>query len=283
MTSSSRLSPSVASELTRIAASGAAHRGPSSLCSDGLWGQAVELILNSRSIVIISGFYVPKASAPETDGPTGAVALAAALSSTGRKVRVWTDGLCLSCIKKCAAVIGLPESIVEDASSYERTGDADLLIYTERLGRAFDGRYYNMRREDITEWTAPLDEFALSSGLPVIGIGDGGNEVGMGSLSKELAVIMPDYASNLCVVPADVCIPVDVSNWGAYALAAALSSAKKRWLAQSEEQELAMLRELCDDGAVDGVTLRREMSVDGMAADVHVSVLSRLREAAAII
>jgi hypothetical protein len=186
----------------------------------------------------------------------------------------------LSCIKKCAAVIGLPDNIVSDASSRESVGDADLLIYTERLGRASDGRYYNMRREDITEWTAPLDEFALSSGLPVIGIGDGGNEVGMGSLSKELAGIMPDYAGSLCVVPADVCIPVDVSNWGAYALTAALSSVEKRWLAQNEDEEIAMLRELCDDGAVDGVTLRRGMSVDGMAADVHVGVLSSLREAA---
>ena len=56
---------------------------------------------------------------------------------------------------------------------------ADLLIFLERPGRAGDGRYYNMRGRDISASVVPLDDLAahaLERGLPVIGIGDGGNE-----------------------------------------------------------------------------------------------------------
>jgi hypothetical protein len=208
--------------------------------------------------------------------------LARALTGIGKDVRVWTDGLCLEAFRRCAEVMEFPLVNVEDASvdGFDPSG-VDLLIYIERLGRARDGSYYNMRGEDIRSWTAPLDSFALCNGAArTIGIGDGGNEVGMGCLEGELCGMMPDYADCLCVIGADVCIPVDISNWGAYALSAAVSAVEGRWLGQSSEEESAMLYALADSGAVDGLTGKSEASVDGLRLDRHLEVISLLREAA---
>jgi len=134
-----------------------------------------------------------------------------------------------------------------------------------------------MRGEDISQWTPDLDSFALSGTVPVIGIGDGGNEVGMGSLFSRLSEIMPTYSSCLCVIPSDVCMPVDVSNWGGYALAAALSRSCGRWLGQTEEEELGMLEALCARGVVDGVSKRCLPSVDGLGPDVHLQIRNELQ------
>jgi hypothetical protein len=167
---------------------------------------------------------------------------------------------------------------VRDVSGGEaREEQPDLLIYVERLGRAGDGAYYDMRGRDVSEFTSPLDEFAVRGGSRVIGIGDGGNEVGMGNFAERLSAMMPDYAKCLSSVRADVCIPADVSNWGAYALASALSFERGEWLGQTEDEETAMLEALASAGAVDGVTKTRSLSVDGFDISKHLEIISSLR------
>lgn len=264
--------------LTGIVASGMTGRGPSCLCVPGVWTRALSLIKDKKKIAVVSGFYVPSAAAPETDGPPGALVLARALRSLGHEAEVWTDSLCVHAMKCCARALDFSEEFVCDVSN-ETTGDsgADLLIYLERLGRARDGAYYDMRAADVSRWTSALDSFALSGTVAVIGIGDGGNEVGMGSLVEPLSKIMSSYSPCLCVVPSDVCIPVDVSNWGGYALTAALSRAAGRWLGQTCEEERGMLTSLCECGVVDGVSRKALLSVDGLDLEEHLRVLTALR------
>ncbi|MDR1885868.1 MAG: DUF4392 domain-containing protein [Synergistaceae bacterium] len=272
-----RLRYGTSRRLTEITAGGATGRGPSCLCADEIWGRALDLIARSEKIAVISGFYIPSARAPETDGPPGAVVLARALSLLGRDVEVWTDSLCHDCFRACGSSIGFSEGRVRNVSNDVRhSAGIDLFIYVERPGRASDGAYYNMRREDITRWSAPLDRFALEGSAPVLAIGDGGNEVGMGSLAGSLADLMPRYAPCLCVVGADVCIPVDVSNWGAYALVTAMSFMDGRWLGQSLEEDVRMLESLSSRGAVDGVTGMRGMSVDGLEICEHLRIRAEL-------
>lgn len=264
--------------LTAIVASGVTGRGPSCLCEPEVWQRALSLIDGKKKIAIVSGFYVPAAGAPETDGPPGSLVLARALLTLGYEVEVWTDSFCLACMKRTAQVLGFPQNFVFDVS-HDTYGDfkADLLIYLERLGRAGDGAYYNMRGEDISRWTPALDSFALHGTVPVIGIGDGGNEVGMGSLHGPLSDMMSTYSPCLCVVPSDVCIPVDVSNWGGYALVAALSRACGRWLGQTEKEERAMVEALCDCGVVDGVSRECRLSVDGLGIEEHLRIREELQ------
>jgi hypothetical protein len=145
--------------------------------------------------------------------------------------------------------------------------DMDLLVFIERPGHATDGRYYDMKGVDIGDVAAPLDkaaEVALCRGIPVLGIGDGGNEAGMGLFYDALAERMPRYAPCLSRVSATVCLPVDVSNWGAYALTAVLSGFYRRWLGMGEGEESAMLEALSRAGAVDGMTGLPGASVDGV-------------------
>lgn len=274
-----RLDPREASSLTRAAASGRTNRGPSTLCADGMWQGALDLIDKARSISIVTGFFIPAASAPETDGPPGAAILARALrAAAGKEVEILTDDLCLACVRAAASAAGLPRDIVRAVSGTDAPPRSGLLIYIERLGRAADGRYYDMRMTDISDRTAPLDQFALSAAVPVIAIGDGGNEVGMGRFAHELSKIMPDYARCLSSVGANLCLPVDVSNWGAYALAEAVAIAAAKPHAIARDDELAIIDAMIEAGAVDGVRKCASRSVDGLDAPMLAEVIAELTD-----
>lgn len=275
-----KIDAAIAHKLTKTVASGMTARGPSALCLDSVWQEALDLVGQNKRIAIISGFYVPAASAPETDGPPGSIVLARALLHLGHDVTIWTDSLCFSCFLKCAQAMHFPESRIQTIFEEELKTElqTDLLIYIERLGRARNGLYCNMRGEDISSWTTPIDSYAERS-IPVIAIGDGGNEVGMGNFLEPLSEMMPDYADCLCTICSDVCIPVDVSNWGAYALVAALSYSEGKWLGQTDAEERIMLEALCSCGVVDGVSKECTLSVDGMPLIQHQTIRNALENA----
>ena len=100
------------------------------------------------------------------------------------------------------------------------------LIAIERSGRAADGRNYNMHGTDITSFTAPLDEWFLTAGklrITTIGIGDGGNEIGMGRVQAKVKEVVKFGGQIGSVVTTDFLVVAGVSNWGAYGLVGALS------------------------------------------------------------
>jgi hypothetical protein len=82
---------------------------------------------------------------------------------------------------------------------------------------------------------APLHKMAevaraqdTARGIKFIGIGDGGNELGMGKVIQHVYTHIPLGEKIGCVLKADYLIAASVSNWGAYALygAAALIHAE---------------------------------------------------------
>jgi len=297
-----------AGAITKIVSGGTSGRGPSVLCGDALWREAVRLIRASESVAVITGFFVPSAGAAETDGPAGSVVLARALLDCGLRTEIWTDFRCEPVVRACAEAMGHPAVRVRDVSGIvNEVHIPGLLIYVERLGRSASGAYYDMRGNDISAFTSPLDEFAIRGGSAVIGIGDGGNEVGMGNFADSLAEIMPDYAECLSTVGADVAIPADVSNWGAYGLVAALSAECLStvgadvaipadvsnwgayglvaalsldagvWLGHSEPGEINMAEALLKAGAVDGLRKTATASVDGFDLQKQLEILTALR------
>jgi hypothetical protein len=150
---------------------------------------------------------------------------------------------------------------------------------------------HNMRGRAIDDYTAPAHRLfeAVQRGdhrIKTIGIGDGGNEIGMGSIPWELlrAALDGDQAGRIiCRIAVDFPILAGVSNWGAYALACAVASLKGQrdlmaaWDDRPEQEVIeALVREA---GAVDGLTRRREATVDGLPLDVHLDVLARIRAA----
>ncbi len=264
-----------------IVASDRCGRYLSRLCSPSAFEEALGLLEASSRPVLVTGFFVPSAEAPETDGPPGTAVLARALERSGRNAVVTTDCWNAETVYACCRALAIKAPLVaEDPKEILGLG-SDLIIFVERLGRACDGRYYNMRGEDISYCTAPLDgaaHLALEKGIPVLAVGDGGNEAGMACLMPEMGDLLSGFGKCLSTVPSTVAVPVDVSNWGAYALACIMSCREGRWLGHTPEEERAMLEAMAAAGAVDGVTGKNELSVDGLGIEEHLKVVARLKE-----
>ena len=141
-----------------------------------------------------------------------------------------------------------------------------------------------MRGTDIAAYAAPLDRLFSAGPWRTIAIGDGGNEIGMGRVARPLiARHVPSGEEIGCVVPADFLIAAGVSHWGAYAFLAALATLRPDWstamlsgLDPTLDQSVieAMVR---DGPAVDGVSLRRETTIDGLGMDQHHAVMQAVR------
>ena len=129
----------------------------------------------------------------------------------------------------------------------------------------------------------PLVRLCRARGIPTIGIGDGGNEMGMGNAGGILRKLMVygDARYNGGIVPAqetDFVVPVTVSNWGGYGVAAALAAILDRPdLIHDEATERRMLLAASLEGLIDGVTGTTLPTSDGLGESVHVAIVTMLR------
>lgn len=271
------LARQLARRITETAACGRAGRGVASLCTDDVWQSAADLMMGHGRASIVTGFFIMSASAPETDGPLGSAVLARALRSLSIETEILTCSRCSDAVRACSAALGLPPDVVRDAEA-EQIQPSDLVIFIERPGHSYDGRYYDMRQNDISERVYPLDRITEGRACEVVAVGDGGNEAGMGPLRESALRMLPDLERSLSVVRSDVCVPCDVSNWGAYGIVAALSIAAGIDLMHTERDEAAMLSAVMSSGGVDGVSRMPAMSVDGFDISISQGVLRTLRE-----
>jgi hypothetical protein len=154
------------------------------------------------------------------------------------------------------------------------------LVSVERPGRAADGGYYNARGRSITGLNAPLDGVFLRRwpGVVTVGVGDGGNEIGMGRVRARVARDVPNGARIASVVRTDHLIVAGTSNWGAWGLVAHLALVTGRRLLHTPAEEARLTRAMVRAGAVDGLTGAPVASVDNLPLGVHQSVLGALRE-----
>jgi hypothetical protein len=263
--------------------------------SAGGLAAAARALAAGRSVGLITGFFVPRGdvAAPETDGPVGTALLAAALAACGVPARIAVDTPCAAAVRAAVETTGqavpVDEVGVEDRAGLERLIEAwrsaglSHVLAIERCGRSADGRPRNMRGVDVSVWTAPLDDLFIAGPWTKLAVGDGGNEIGMGKLPIDLiARSVPNGAAIACVVPCDHLVVAGVSNWGAYGLMAALAVLRSDWrktIAKflTAERDLAVTRAIVDKaGAVDGVTARREPTVDGLGPDIHGPLIDEL-------
>jgi hypothetical protein len=146
---------------------------------------------------------------------------------------------------------------------------------------------HTMRGRDITAMMSPahlLFEAAYdqSPRITTIGIGDGGNEIGMGKIPWEvIRRNIPLGGMVACRVPTDHLIVCGISNWGAYGLAAGVRLLRGEWDSHlfdpNREQEL--LRVMVAKGLlVDGVTGQATVTVDGLRFERYAEPLRRLAE-----
>lgn len=235
--------------------------------------------------LIVTGFYVLMAGKPETDGPPGAIAIGNALQSLGRRVSYVTDACTAPVLRQWAGeaeviefpVAGVEESKRHAAELLERLRP-DLLISIERCGRNSNDEYLNMRGRSITHETARVD-YLFDGSVPSVGIGDGGNEIGMGNL-LEIIPSVDSLPDDPAIAEVDHLVIASVSNWGGYGLVAAISRLTGRNLLPTAEAEDLMVQGMVRAGAVDGTTGDAVPTVDNFSMEENGALLARLHRIA---
>ena len=243
--------------------------------------RAARMLRDCRGNILIgTGFPVVKTF--ETDGPVGAIAMYDAFEKLGATPTI-VCGRPLS--QALAARYRVHEIRVGDHNRREAEAlealqkyQPEAIISIERPGQAIDGGYYNMRGESISEYTACFDSFMNLCECPTIGIGDGGNEIGMGNVAEALRGLNIIPATTTCTE----LIVADVSNWGAYGLISFLSAWQQRDLL-AEFVPLDTLRYISELGSVDGVTRVNQLTEDGLDPSEGEAVLRDLRRACGFI
>jgi Domain of unknown function (DUF4392) len=244
--------------------------------------EAAELLLQTDGPVLIgTGFYIAHAGKPETDGPPGAVALARALEGIGREVHFVTDEVCSAMMERMSEgrplhvmPLGDGDSIRRLAASIIDAVKPGVLIAIERCGPDAAGRFLQYSGRDITENTGRVD-YLFEKGIASIGIGDGGNEIGMGKVA-DIVRALPGLPDRPCVVPADKLVLGSVSNWGAYGLLAALSLMVGRTLMPSVKEEEELRRATVAAGAVEAFSGEPTVAVDGYPDELNRLVVEQL-------
>lgn len=253
----------------------------------------------SAQLEIITGFYIPSADPPafETDGLLGSVFLLRALSPIDVEIGIYVEAACQKSLVAGIAEVGWPPhhigAIVQSNMRDRKVGITggigclfpSHLLALERVGPADNDRCLSMRGIDITDRMLPVTNLFRRDATQTvtIGIGDGGNEIGMGKLPHELvAANVPNGDLIHCRVATDFLILAGVSNWGAYALAAGVYVLRGKTppadlFDPAREREIleVMVRE---GPLVDGVTGKQTATVDGLSWEDYAKPLVRIRE-----
>lgn len=261
-------------------------RGLAAHAESGRLLPAARELMDGERIIIVTGFCIRAAMTGETDGPPGALAVADALVRLGKSVVLLTDDFSSTLLAAGAgasgshpriATMNLPQDSADEAIDGLIADFAPThVLAIERPGNAIDGHRYSMRGEMLDDLAASADRL-LAPPRPrnytTVAIGDGGNELGMGSLRDKFSGRINHGELIFSVTTADHVIAAGISNWGAYALAAALSLLSGRPLIRPPEHERVVLDAIVRAGAVDGCTRRCELSVDGLAWDDYARTL----------
>ena len=267
------------------------------------------------TVLIATGTYFP----PwywygETDGPPGAAVLARAVKLHFDATPViltegpLTDMMAATCRGAGLNVIDFEQAKIarspsvaimsfpsddKDAQREARRIVSELnpaaFISIERMGRNEKGVYHTATGLDISPPVAKIDyvlEQCNYHHALTIGIGDVGNELGLGKIKDAIREHM--LAGKICNcpckggaavhVPADIPVIASVSNWATYGIVDCLAAIKdKPELLHTGEQEIRALRRCADAGAVDGRTAFCEYTADGTSEIVDAGVVEMMR------
>ncbi len=241
-------------------------------------------------IFIITGFPVLPKNVCETDGPSGAAVLADTLNSIGMKPTMVTDELCVDVVKAVTPKISVEKCSVDNDIAMEKTEELfstynpSVLVSIERPGWNEKQECHTMRGINISNLVGKTDylfSYARKMGITTIAVGDGGNELGCGSIIDTVRKHVPYGAKCQCpcgkgiaaTTPSDVLVIGGTSNWGAYGIAACLSLLKNLDYRHDGKSELRLLNRIINAGGIDSVTQKREPFVDGVPTSINKLVV----------
>lgn len=268
----------------------------------------VDCVNRGDVVGVLTGFSIPPEMTQETDGPPGAAVLARAIGTgLDADVIIVCDP---GAVKTCEAVVaevgfdvvdradglGDRSAVTIEAlpSSPDRvTGYLDsfagvspaAFVTVEKAAPNRAGVYHNMTGHDISSASGRIEEFLTGfESVPLIGIGDGGNEVGMGVIEDTVrdeieygsVCQCPCGAGIAAAIDADVLVPATVSNWGASAITAGLAHRTGTAVLHDPAAERRMLEAAADTGAIDGIAGGTTGWCDGMPPAIHESIVRLL-------
>lgn len=283
-------------------------------------GSLLDGLADADVVLIVTGHVHPVVMPHgETDGPLGAAALARLIDNAADvHPIVLCDGPVVEVMRDTVRAAGLlPMSEVPAAGERGRratvlplstsaaTARAEVeaiasrlrigaVVTIEKIGPNRQGVMHSGLGNDLTAWLGRGDqavEVARAHGVPTIGIGDLGNEIGFGGIIDAVERHVPYGATCQCgcgggtasVLATDHLLVAGTSNWGAYALAAATAARMGHAdLLHDGDDELAMLEAARRAGAVDGLSNGPTREVDGIPAAFHARWVDLLRDAARI-
>lgn len=235
--------------------------------------------LEKGTVFLYTGFYV--GGYAETDGPIGTYFMSQALTKLGYRPIIVTDALCEGYFKECETLYLANEQCHDEFTCKEILKEYDPVCHfsIERCGKNSEGMYANARKKDIGLHTVALDDLYLlgSKSRPSLGIGDGGNEIGMGNFKETILEHLP---LSPCVVECDYPVIASVSNWGAYGVIACLQKLTGETLLPEFSEIDAYLDHILSLGSVDGIHVANVKSVDGKEWHTEEEILNALKDAA---
>jgi hypothetical protein len=299
-------------ELEEIILDDPGHCGVKKLREDGDFVKSVISLSHARSVAVIFGFpcNISEKNMEETDGPPGALAIAQSLMALGKDVIIVSEERNRDLVNDCVEYLygqGALKSKVRFRSCREVVESKgvgfDCLVAIERVGQASDGCHYSSRGIDLSEHLEPIDQLFSDAPCVTIGIGDRGNELGLGKIQQKVTEVMEDGAKLGCSIASDNVIMAGVSNWGAYGICAGLyilATCPVHWryvtcginsddqskdftldqFVPTNEQVEGVLERLNENGVCDGISKSFDKSVDGLPLLVHLNKLNQLRNAA---
>lgn len=269
----------------------------------------------SDSVLILTGFVVPPWLKAETDGPVGSASLARSLnlawnltpvivteptwvSSMGELMKYSGFGLRRDYSKKKGKdeyrnafvepfTLEMEKAKKQADSLISRVSPA-AVISIEKASPNSKGVYHSGVGVDISPLSAKADtliDAAKENGIPTIGIGDAGNEIGMGCIEKQVREILP--TGNDCGCPChggvassvstDSLIVAGTSNWGASALESLISfHFKSSELLHDGKMEEFLIAKSAELGYINPASGLAEAGVDAIPADIHGSLVNIL-------
>ncbi len=273
----------------------------------------IERVTKGDIFVVTTGWRAPYRPPGESDGPLGAVILARAIATAceATPVLLAEEEIAQSLVPLCK-VAGLNVLDLETAKVFPSTvhirsipiGENEskkaletifselnpsCVISVERPGRNEKGVHHYTRGVSCSEGIAYMDyllEEAWRRKVLTIGIGDLGNELGLGKIREAVGKYIKYGSKCICPCgggiaasdPAEVTVFSTVSNWGAYGIAAALAVLKGNVdVFHTGDIERQMLKICITQGVVDGALNFPSYSVDTIPGEADVGVVEMMR------
>ncbi|WP_233236912.1 glutamate cyclase domain-containing protein [Bordetella sp. LUAb4] len=291
-----------------------AAQGGDAICA-GI-AQALQSVQAGGTVILVTGTGNPEwLPQGETDGPSGVAVLARVFGALGVRSCILSEARFLPGVAASVRAGGTP---LLDEAAWRRRDNAALILpfptgaaaavpfiedlmgrlpdlaagfFIEKPGPNALGVFHNSSgKPKDSDWVAHahlLVPALRARGLPTLAVGDGGNEIGFGRVRTQLAVQLPGGGQCACpcqgglldATEVDLLLPAAVSNWGAYAIAAALALTHERPNLMPDWPEVAAsISAPLAEGAFDGYSGLALDTVDGTSRAANHAVYHLMQE-----